>query len=73
MLRFSLATLRRTIHDDNPGGVNGSMQHPLKPAQYVDFSRTSIRTAFASKKGPRISFYAVRTLKDQNLLFKKNF
>jgi hypothetical protein len=49
------------------------MQHPLKPAQNVDFSRTSIRTAHASKKGPRISFYAVRTLKDQNLLFKKNF
>src|SRR5467141_3942315 len=27
MLRFSLATLRRTIHSDKPGGLNGSTQH----------------------------------------------
>ena len=35
------------------GGVNGSMQHPVKPAQNVDFSRTSIPDSLSFQKGAK--------------------
>ena len=52
-----------SLTSENPGDLKGSMQHPLKPAQNVDFLRPSIRQPKLSKKGPRVGFYDVRTLK----------